>query len=94
MKEEERQLTEEFERQKEELREKILIKENQLASTQLELNNLEEYRELQQKQSERISGKQTMTRRTFSIGINTREKSHAASMPSTEASFLQRTHPG
>lgn len=55
IKEEERQLTEEFERQKEELREKILIKENQLAATQLELNNLEEYRELQQKQSERIA---------------------------------------
>jgi len=55
IKEEERQLTEEFERQKDELREKILIKENQLAATQLELNNLEEYRELQQKQSERIA---------------------------------------
>ena len=49
-------MTEEFERQKDELREKILIKENQLAATQLELNNLEEYRELQQKQSERIAG--------------------------------------
>jgi len=55
IKEEERQLTEEFERQKDELREKILVKENQLAATQLELNNLEEYRELQQKQSERIA---------------------------------------
>merc|ERR1711915_585886 len=43
------------ERQKDELRDKILTKETQLANTQLELNNLEEYRELQQKQSERIA---------------------------------------
>merc|ERR1711915_255020 len=55
IKEEERQITEEFERQKEELRDKILTKETQLANTQLELNNLEEYRELQQKQSDRIA---------------------------------------
>ena len=55
-KEEERQITEEFERQKDELRDKILTKETQLANTQLELNNLEEYRELQQKQSDRIAG--------------------------------------
>lgn len=55
IKEEERQITEEFERQKDELRDKILTKETQLANTQLELNNLEEYRELQQKQSDRIA---------------------------------------